>query len=177
MKTCAKCNEEKPIVDFARSKNKSDGLWNYCKPCHSIMRKSPCVGCGKPTTGIRCRPCYGISMSKENHPAWRGGRSASKGYVRLSGHHGHPNANKSGSISEHVLIMSQHLGRPLQSHEEVHHKNGVRDDNRIENLELWSTSQPAGQRVEDKIAWAKELLAEYGYTVLQSDQHTVKENK
>lgn len=73
----------------------------------------------------------------------------------------HPNARANGRIFEHVAVMSEMLGRSLLPHENVHHINGIRDDNRPENLELWSTSQPPGQRVEDKIAWALEILATY----------------
>jgi len=57
--------------------------------------------------------------------------------------------------------MEQALGRKLYRDETVHHRNGVRIDNRIENLELWSKNHPAGQRVVDKIEWAKEILARY----------------
>lgn len=62
---------------------------------------------------------------------------------------------------QHRLVMSEHIGRDLLPHENVHHINGVRDDNRIENLELWNTFQPKGQRIEDKVAWAKEILGIY----------------
>lgn len=77
----------------------------------------------------------------------------------------HPNVQANGQILEHIYVMSEHLGRPLHKGETVHHINGDRLDNRIENLELWHRSHPSGQRVEDKIAWCIEFLSQYRYTV------------
>lgn len=74
---------------------------------------------------------------------------------------GHPRADKARYVFEHVLVMEEILGRYLLPGENVHHRNGVKDDNRPENLELWTRPQPAGIRAADAVAWAREVLARY----------------
>lgn len=77
------------------------------------------------------------------------------GYVMTRNEHGR-------LVYEHRFIMEQLLGRKLLPKESVHHKNGNKSDNRPGNLELWSSFQPAGQRVEDKLAYAREIIRIYG---------------
>jgi len=91
---------------------------------------------------------------------FKGGRHHKDGYIWLTGYFDHPNARR-GHIAEHVLVMTEKLGRALLPGESVHHKNCIRDDNRPENLELWSRSQPPGGRIEDKLAWARAFILQY----------------
>lgn len=96
------------------------------------------------------------------HPSWKGGRITTKaGYVYIKAPDNHPRANNAGYILEHIIVMENTLGRYLVEGENVHHINGVRGDNRPSNLEIWNTTQPAGQRPEDKVAYAIEIVRLY----------------
>lgn len=115
-------------------------------------------------------------LSGPNAPNWNGGRTKdTKGYVRILAPadwtgpvYATGRKRQSRYVLEHVYVMSKHLGRLLLSHENVHHKNGVRDDNRIENLELWTSTQPSGQRVVDVVKWCREFLSRYDEKTLQA---------
>lgn len=78
---------------------------------------------------------------------------------------GHPCANAYGYAPEHRVILSDFLeksrGEPLRKTETVHHKNGIRNDNRLENLELRSGQHGNGQNVTDLTEWAIKHLKAY----------------
>lgn len=127
------------------------------------LQTVPCKNCGTPVTRYISSAGKQSFCSREcrweNHKHSKQTNAA--GYVLVFVGRGEPGAYKSGHILEHRKVMQEMLGRPLLPEEDVHHKNGQRADNRPENLELWSRSQPRGQRVEDKIRWAREFLALY----------------
>ena len=77
-------------------------------------------------------------------------------------------------VVEHRAAMAAKLGRELIADENVHHLNGDRSDNAPANLELWSKMQPTGQRIADKVAWAKALLARYEPEALAVDNSAAR---
>lgn len=108
--------------------------------------------------------CKHAGQRGVNGPNFNGGRHRNRaGYVYIIT----PNRQLGDPLYtlEHRSVMEQHLGRPLLAYETIHHVNGVKDDNRIENLELWVTRQPKGQREADMVAWAQNFLTSRGYTV------------
>lgn len=130
----------------------------YTRPNESREGSCSVPGCDEP---IRARKLCGVHYMQrvrgESFHARRGWKAKGTGTINGEGYV----VIGSKRILQHRLVVEEHLGRSLLSDETVHHKNGVKHDNRLENLELWSGSHPAGQRVEDLLAWADELIERY----------------
>ena len=149
MKHCKRCNK-----DFmASSRHK------LCPKCRKELDRKPCV-CGKlkQRKSNLCKECFNNS---KQYPISKVRHQSKDGYIYVY-YRGHPNADKGGRVFEHRFVMEKRLGRYLFTFENVHHLNGIKNDNRIENLELWTKSQPTGRRVRDVVKWAKEMLTLYG---------------
>ncbi len=150
MKKCVKC----------RKVFNSSSRHLACSSCRKQKYKKPCDNCGAlmQRKSKLCRKCF---LESKQYPNSKKVHSDKSGY-RYVYFKKHPYSDKSGRIYEHRLIMEKKLGRYLFDFENVHHKNGVRSDNRIKNLELWVKVQPAGVKVQDVVKWARKIIKIYG---------------
>ena len=105
-----------------------------------------------------------FGFDPDNPETWNR-RKNGAGYVELR----HGVGGVRAVVLEHRWVMQKEIGRELLPEETVHHLNGVKDDNRIENLELWSSSHPYGQRVIDKVEWAVSMLRTYRPDLLATE--------
>lgn len=158
-----------------------DGVWWYqdsrqrtkclqlkCSECGktfhrvpNVVKKDKPTYCSRSCSNKVTARLHRITRRGSGSPTWKGGRKkAGGGYIELW-MPDHPDSNGKGYVKEHRYVMEQHIGRRILPEETVHHKNGVRHDNRIENLELWVSQHPSGQRVEDMVQWAKIILKRY----------------
>jgi len=161
-------DENGELWGFYKDGSRRRAIERKCKYCNTLfmnIRSHRRVFCTKSCAGKMNSP---MRLAKSKPPAsgpesphWRGGRTKnSKGYIYIYCPD-HPHTASRNYINEHRLIMEKHLGRYLEKHENVHHINGIKDDNRIENLELWVKSQPSGQRAKDLLEWAQEIIKIY----------------
>lgn len=158
--TCREC--DRGFVASSRHK--------MCPACRAIARKKKCLDCDTLVgyNNDRCVPCSGKFRSGENSHTWNGGRIDKKGYVMIHSPE-HPRAKANGGyVFEHILVMEEKLGRYLEDDENVHHLYGIRDDNRIEHLELWIKPQPSGIRAEDAVDWALKIVNRYKPELLKN---------
>ena len=184
--TCAHCGVGfqmgRSYVTAYRKKHGKDPL--YCSmKCMGLAKRLPddawhatCVQCGKGIPlprrpggtinrqrvlcSTECRSLFRSLAWHRRNPNLETTRRIGKGgYVRLCipGSPGQP----SRDVLEHRYVMEQHLGRDLLPDETVHHINGVRSENEIKNLELFSSRHGPGQRVVDKVQFAIDILRLY----------------
>lgn len=106
-----------------------------CQSCGKEFKVPPC----RKKTAKYCSPgCFYKENRRENNCNWKGGKYKDKrGYVLIYKPN-HPDVQKTGYMFEHRIVMEKHLGRRLTKDERVHHINGKREDNRIENLQLFN---------------------------------------
>lgn len=151
------------VLSFSHMDKHSKSMWLcecICGKKKVVYRDSLVKGKSKSCGCLRND--YQANHRGPNSTSWKGGRKIRSGGYVLIYKPDHLNSDSNGYVPEHVFIMSDKIGRPLTREETVHHRNGVRSQNNIENLELWASNHPKGQRVVDLLKFAREIIEKYG---------------
>jgi len=146
------------VVEFAGAGKYRQARWRCRCDCgnEGIRTSSELSSGHSKSCGCLRSELQSARQTGSGNNRWSGGRRLDKnGYVILT------HDKDTGERREHRIVMARHLGRKLYPDEMVHHKNGVRDDNRIENLELKIKAHGPGLSVEEARTWAREILNRY----------------
>jgi len=154
--------EEVLGVELGLKTHKEILIWTKCPYCYCFKWTRRSVGHNDEFIAhTRCKKCTSLVSMKDSVHKYYETWNSYKGYKSIFLPHSDPYSKMAATSSthgvclpEHRYVMAKHMGRLLKFTESVHHINGIRCDNRIDNLELWEKCHPSGQR-------HKELTVDY----------------
>ena len=159
--TCSLCEKSKLIPASQVS------TFRYC----SIGCRDEAKRLGKPAIDRSCKQCGKVFRQSKSLRVYcsnncrKASLTKKRKALTLDGYRTIRRAGR--SLPEHRYVMEQHIGRPLTADETVHHRNGIRDDNRIENLQLKASAHGKGQTIPDLLAYYAELQERYSNKQLE----------